>query len=131
MHRGNASGDESYAVELYVSVIDPQGLGDIASVTASIPGGATYTLYDDGQHADGAPDDGRYGNHIWEFPQAPPIDQYVFTVTDKSDNSVTVNDNLENIIDFPRNISPANNEIVNTANPSFSWEAVDGCLFMA
>ncbi len=127
MHRGNDSGDESYALEVYLDVMDPQGFADIASVTVTAPNSVVYILYDDGQHQDGQPNDGRYGNHIWEFNQTvPPFGEYVFTVTDHSGHTVSVSDNMNNVIDFPRNVHPVNNEVISTANPIFSWDAVPG-----
>jgi ligand-binding sensor domain-containing protein len=126
MHRGDDSGNEGWGLEAYINVSDPQGLTDIASVTVSFPnGGSTYNLYDNGQF-DGTPNDGHYGYHVWDITGAPPFGEYLFTITDKSGNIIHSTDNLEMIIDYPRNATPSNNALVTSAAPVFSWSAVDG-----
>ena len=125
MHRGDDYGNEGYGLELYVNVVDPQGPGDISSVTVTSPAGATYTLYDNGQNGDDEANNGRYGIHIWDFNQTPPpFGTYTFTVTDQGGHIISVSDLLENVLDYPRNVYPANNEIINGENLIFTWDAV-------
>ncbi|MBN2763035.1 MAG: LamG domain-containing protein, partial [Bacteroidales bacterium] len=126
MHRGDDFGNESYGLELYLDVMDPQDLADISSVTVTSPNSDAYTLYDDGQHNDDGANDGRYGNHIWNLNQAPPMGEYLFTATDNSANTDTAIDNLDLVLDYPRNLHPTYNEFITTLHPEFSWDPVAG-----
>jgi hypothetical protein len=125
-HFGNDEGNEEYYFRMYVNVADPQGLSDINSVTVTAPDNTVYTLYDDGQHSDGNSDDGIFGYSFWSSSQAPLTGAYIFVVTDNSSNTKSANDTLHLVLDFPRNIHPANNEIVTSAIPTFRWDAVSG-----
>jgi len=102
------------------------GARTIASVTVNTPYGAIYTLYDDGQHNDDGPNDGRFANHVWDIIPAPTTGDYVFNATDNASNTGTISDALSNVIDFPRNITPANNSFTADAQPTFTWDAVTG-----
>ncbi|MBN1790231.1 MAG: T9SS type A sorting domain-containing protein [Bacteroidales bacterium] len=127
MHRGDDQGNEGWALELYVIAGDPQGPGNIQTVTATSPDNVTYTLYDDGMNGDPQANDGSYGIHIWSFNEAPPpLGEYVFTVTDNDLHAATARDNLDLIIDYPRNIQPVNNSVINSPTPVLSWDAVPG-----
>jgi hypothetical protein len=119
-------GNEQYGFEVSVSVFDPQGSGDIASVTVTTPNNVVYTLLDDGQHGDGGQGDGIYGINILLGPQVPALGNYAFTVTDYSNNSISIGDVLDHVLDVPANMNPSNNSIVSTANPMLSWDAVPG-----
>ena len=126
MHNGDDKGNEGYGLELYANVSDPQGLGDIQSVTVTSPDGTVFSLYDDGGHNDNDADDGRYGDHVWDFSQPPFLGEYIFTVTDHSNNTTIVTDTLDTVLDYPRNVRPRGNEVVTTATPTFRWDAVEG-----
>jgi hypothetical protein len=108
----------SYYLDLRIQVVDPQGPSDIASVAVTGPTGRNYTLTDDNG-------DGFYDSRIAD-PAPPNFGVYKFKVTDKSGNWAEASDTLRAVLDYIRNARPANGEVVRTATPTFSWNAVPG-----
>jgi len=106
-HDFNNSNNEMYTLDVSVNILDPQGPGDISTVTMQDPDNTVYTLFDDGQHADNGSGDGTYGLSIQFNNQAPAIGDYDFTVTDGSGNTGSATDVLDNIIGSLSNLSPA------------------------
>jgi len=126
-HWGRDQEYDRYGLHLRLTVSDPQGPGNIASVTVTAPvSGTVYSLYDDGQHSDNGANDGYYGYDAWDLTEAPQTGNYVFTVTDANANTGTASYMLDYVIDIPRNIQPANNSLVISATPTLSWNEVSG-----
>ncbi|MBN2520290.1 MAG: hypothetical protein JXB17_07290, partial [Bacteroidales bacterium] len=124
-HYGDDEGYEEYGLVLEIDVGDPQGLDDIQSVTVSSPEAEVYILYDDGHHSDWYENDGRFAHHFGGLTDSPPTGDYIYTITDNSSNTVIVTDNLSMVIDYPRNLSPAYNEVVTDSTPLFTWDSID------
>ncbi len=125
-HYGDDQGNEEYGYMINIEIGDPQGLSDIDKVTVTSPSNVVYNLYDDGQHSDDYANDGKFSNHFGGLTQPPPIGNYLFTITDKSFDTIKANDYLDTVIDYPRNLIPANNEVINTVNPKFRWSKIQG-----
>jgi hypothetical protein len=117
-HGGDDLGNEDWGYDLWVDIADPQGSADIASVVMTGPGGETYTLND-------PENDGRYSGWARSSTQLQ-LGQCQFKVTDKSENSATVNDTLYAWMDYPRNLSPVSNTVATSSTPTFQWDNVAG-----
>jgi len=118
-HAGNDRGDESYTLNFHVIVSDPQGPGDIASVVVTGPTGITYQLSDpeiDGSYDSGTPD----------TSDPPPLGTYVFKITDNSGNWIEATDNIDRVLDYPKNVVPSHYGV--TENPIFQWDAVTDAI---
>ena len=128
MHWGVDGKGEQYGLNLQIEIIDTQGLDNIDSVVVTGPDGTIqYVLYDDGQHCDNGPNDGRFGHDCSAMSQMPPVaGTYTFTIKDKDGNSVNHPVVISKILDIPRNVSPQSGTFVDTLTPTFSWGEVDG-----
>jgi hypothetical protein len=114
---------EGYGIDFRAYVNDPQGLGDIESVVLLTPDDIQYDLYDDGNHLDQIANDGCFGNSIQNIPTLSP-GIFTFKITDKSGNTKTKTDTVQIILDPPENIIPANNAVISSGFPVFSWNPV-------
>jgi hypothetical protein len=119
-HRGNDLGVQSYAISFNIKISDPDGLSDIESVKISGPTGTTYILSDNNN-------DGWYENWT-EGSSAPPPGIYSCLVTDKSSLQASASGNMTAIMDYPKNVKPANNSTVASATPVFVWDEVPGAI---
>ena len=116
-------GANQYAVHLSVEAADPLGLGNIQSVTVNDEFGHSYVLFDDGQHADNAPNDGTFG--IWlEWNSSPySTGTYSFTAINSDGLSTSVTDVLEDFLEPVSNFSPTSGSAIFSQIPTFSWES--------
>jgi parallel beta-helix repeat protein len=120
-HMGNNAGDFQYGLRFYLSVSDPQGFSDIASVVVTGPTGIKYTITDSGNN-------GWYDLWIGNLTTPPPFGVYTFRITDKSANWIEATDNINAVIDYPKNAVPANYSVISSPTPQFSWTAVTGAV---
>ncbi len=120
-HYGDDYGNQDYRLQLNIRVLDPQGLSDIASVKVTGTGGAIYTLTDDNA-------DGYYDCWFYNLSTAPQAGTYIYRATDKSGNWTEKTTTLSGTLDFPSNVSPINNAVLNNAAPVFSWNTVSGAV---
>ena len=118
-HNGDESGNQSYMLSFGIQVADPQGLSDIASVRVTGPDGIVYPMLDNNN-------DGWYDAWLSGLSVPPQIGVYRFRATDKSGNWTEALDTIKAVLDYPRNVRPANAEVVLTSTPTFSWNAVPG-----
>ena len=120
-HMGNDRGESQYGLRFYFRLTDPQGFTDIASAVVTGPTGLQYTITD--------PDyDGWYDLWTSNLSSPPPFGTYTFRITDKSGNWIEASDNINAVIDYPRNVSPSHSGAVTAATPQFSWDAVTGAV---
>lgn len=120
-HYGDDYGNHGYYLQLGIQVSDPQGFNDIASVKVTGIGGTVYTMTDD----DG---DGYYNGWFSTSITAPQSGSYIFRATDKSGNWSEKVSVLTGSIDFPKNVQPVNNAVINSPVPVFSWDQVTGSV---
>ena len=91
-------------------VTDPQGPGDIASVTldASQLGRGSVTLKDDGRSNDGLANDGVYGAVLTIDPGTPPGEQkLLLTAVDEAGHSANLSLGALNVLGAPGGAIPA------------------------
>ena len=114
--------EEAYFMfSINAQVTDPQGLDDIQTVTVLAPDEELFELENYGN--------GNYGIYT-RLDHTPEIGRYVFTATDKSENSVTLNDTLKLLLDLPKNLLPEHKAIVDTETPLFSWDHGPVCRIL-
>jgi hypothetical protein len=119
-HTGNDKGVHNYGLHLSVNVSDPLGLSDLASVIVTGPTGNSYTLL--------SLDNGWYELWTGTTSTPPPLGIYTFKVTDKSGNWIEATDNLTAIMDYPKNVNPAQYSFISSSSPTFSWDPVPGAV---
>jgi hypothetical protein len=68
---------ESWGIDCWVYVSDPQGLSDIDSVWVDGPSNYHLRLYDDGNHSDDNNNDGKYAQWIGGVNIQPTIGEYI------------------------------------------------------
>jgi len=120
-HYGDDYGKEEYVLQLCIQTSDIQGFNDIATVKVTGTGGAIYSLSD----SDG---DGYWDGWFSQMPSPPQLGTYIFRATDKSGNWVEKTSTLSGTMDYPRNVHPTNNAVLNTPAPVFTWDAVTGSV---
>jgi hypothetical protein len=118
-HMGNDNGEQQYGLRFYLSVTDPQGFSDIASVIVTGPTGIQYIITDPEK-------DGWYDLWTGELTSPPALGTYTFRITDLAGNWIEATDNVTAVIDYPRNIIPRRNSVVSSSTPQFTWDAVAG-----
>ena len=111
-------------VSFYIKVYDAQGVPDnIQSVKALVPGGPELNLQFD--FNEGATCGIYRGNYFGGMPSG----NYIFTVTDKDDNTYSLSDTLTpDPLDPPVDalLSPADNALINGTGVTFAWDPVPG-----
>ncbi len=120
-HYGDDTGTQEYYLQFGIQVSDPQGFNDIATVKVTGSGGTVYTMTDE----DG---DGYYNGWFSTSTTVPQSGSYIFRATDNSGNWVEKVASLTGSIDYPRNVHPVNNTVINTPVPVFSWDPVSGSV---
>jgi len=116
-HYGDDRGNHKYVLEFDVTVADPQGQDDVGSVRVTGPGGDIYLLYDNNQ-------DGSYDAWVDNLPDPPEVGAYTFRASDLSGNRTEAVDSVTGVLDYPKNVQPAQNAVIATPTPTFSWDAV-------
>ena len=127
-HWGAKDMENTYAIYFYlVQVSDPQGINTIDSVVVNSPSGSLYaTLFNDGEHCDGAAEDDIFGFCESGDTIPPELGPYTLIVTDEEDNSNTKVLEAKSFLEVPQNFQPGDGSLVKSSNPVFSWDAVDG-----
>ncbi|MBK9391455.1 MAG: right-handed parallel beta-helix repeat-containing protein [Bacteroidetes bacterium] len=118
-HYGDDKGNQSYYLIFSTRAMDPQGTDDIVSVIITGPDQKTYSL---NQGSD------KTYYQLWSggTSSVPVLGPYKFRITDKSGNFSEITKQINAVLDYPRNLSPREAEVLNITTPVFKWKAVSG-----
>jgi hypothetical protein len=124
-HWADGSFNESYGVEAWINVSDPQGLSDIDSVWIDGPGSYHQKFFDDGTNGDGTPGDSKYTFSLGV--SSPPVTgEYTIKSKDKSGNLVMIKDTLTAVLDYPKNLNIKHYSLVTQSDFPISWNSIPG-----
>jgi hypothetical protein len=110
LHPRSLPADGATTLTVSAQVVDPQGVGDIASVTldAASLGLGTVNLEDDGHSNDGVAGDGRYGVALEIPPGTPSGEQrLLLQATDQAGHAGVLPTSVVSVLDGPGGAIPA------------------------